>query len=126
MNLRSETTVGPDGFHLIPFKLSIITVDRFIDISQIKSATRRKKNSKNNNNLAGKAEFAPAVVEGGPRRCQRQTLAELIPLPGHLTELEQDGVQVVTGWPVVIDGWGWGGRFTVNRRTCNSEHITRG
>ena len=81
---------------------------------------------KNNNKLAGRTGFAPAVVEGGPGRCQRQALAELVPLPGHLAELEQDGVQVVAGWPVVVDGWGWGRRFTVNGRTCDSEHITGG
>lgn len=70
--------------------------------------------------MAGWPGFAPAVVEGGPGRCQRETLAELIPLPGHLAELEQDGVQVVTGWPVVVDGRGWGGCFTVNGRTCET------
>lgn len=73
----------------------MITVDRFKDISQIKVLPEGK-NSNNNNNLAGRTGFAPAVVEGGPGRCQRQALTELIPLPGHLTELEQDGVQVVT------------------------------
>lgn len=78
----------------------------------------------NNNNLANRPRFAPAVVEGGPRRCQRQTLTKLIPLPGHLAELQQDGVQVVTGMPVVIDSWGWGGCFTINRRTWNGKHIT--
>ncbi len=84
----------------------------------------KKKNS--NNYLAGRTGLAPAVVEGGPRRSQRQTLTELVPLPGHLAELEQDGVQVVAGWAVVVDGWGWRGCFTVNGRTCQSEHITGG
>lgn len=48
----------------------------------------------------------PAVVEGGAGCCQGQALAELVPLTGHLTQLGQDGVQVVTGWPVVVEGWG--------------------
>lgn len=65
----------------------------------------------------------PAVVEGGPGRCQRQTLAELIPLPGHLAQLEQDSVQAVAGLPVVVDGWGRGGRLAVHGRACNGVHI---
>lgn len=67
----------------------------------------------------------PAVVEGGPGRCQRQTLAELVPLPGDLAELEQDSVQVVAGWPVVVDGWGWGGCLAVHGRACDSEPVSR-
>lgn len=73
--------------------------------------------------LAGGRRSVPAVVEGGPGRCQRQTLAELVPLPGDLAELEQDGVQVVAGRPVVVDGGGRGGRLAVDRRACGSEHI---
>lgn len=125
-NHRSKSTVRPDAFNLGIKKTCIITVDRFIDIGQIKKCYQKGNNSDNNNDLAARTGFAPAVVEGGPGRCQRQTLAELVPLPGHLAELEQDCVQVVAGWPVVVDGWGWGGRFTVNGRSCDSEHITGG
>lgn len=74
--------------------------------------------------LAGRRGSVPAVVEGGPGRCQRQTLAELVPLPGDLAELEQDSVQVVAGWPVVVDGWGRGGCLAVHGRACDSEHIS--
>lgn len=60
-----------------------------IDISQTTTDTEGTKTS---NYLADGTGFAPAVVEGGPRRCQSQTLSELVPLPGHLAELEQDGI----------------------------------
>lgn len=66
----------------------------------------------------------PAVIKGGAGRCQRQTLAELVPLPGDLAELEQDGVQAVAGWPVVVDCWGGGGCLAVHGRACKSEQIT--
>ena len=60
----------------------------------------------------------PAVVEGGPGRRQRQALAQLVPLPGHLTELEEHGVQVVARRPVVVHGGrGRGGRLAVHGRT---------
>lgn len=72
------------------------------------------------------SRFVPAVVEGGPRRCQGQTLPKLIPLPGHLAELQEDGVQVVAGMSVVINGWGRGGRFAVYRGTYDKKPSTRG
>lgn len=40
------------------------------------------------NSLEDRPKFAPGVIEGGPRRCQRQTLPKLISLPGHLAELQ--------------------------------------
>lgn len=65
--------------------------------------------------------LSPAVVKSGARRRQSQPLAELIPLPGHLAQLEEDGVQAVAGRPVVVDGRRRGGRLAVDGRTCNSR-----
>lgn len=84
---------------------------------------KSKKNNLKCPRTTFQSRFVPAVIEGGPRRCQRQTLPKLIPLPGHLAELQEDGVQVVAGVTVVVNGWGRGGSFTVYRGTCNNEPI---
>ena len=69
----------------------------------------------------------PAVVEGGPGRRQRQALAQLVPFPGHLAELEEHGVQVVPRRPVVVHGrWGRGGGLAVHGRTYRREGETEG
>lgn len=65
------------------------------------------------------AVLSPAVVKGGARCRQRQPLAELIPLAGHLAQLEEDGVQAVAGGPVVVDGRRRGRRLAVDGGTCS-------
>lgn len=121
---QRETTRN-DGSHLKKKKKKVfIASELFMRFSQTQVLPKGARNSRNN--LAARKQLSPAVVEGGPRWRQRQALSELVPLPGHLAELEEDGVQVVAGWPVVIDGRGWGGRLAVNGRTCGVQHIVRG
>ena len=67
----------------------------------------------------------PAVIEGGTGRGEGQALSELVPLTGHLPQLEQHGLQALGGRPLVLERRrGRGGGFA--RRTCRSQDVTGG
>lgn len=66
------------------------------------------------------SEGAPAVVEGSAGRGKGKPLAKFISLPGHLSQLEQDGFSVLAGRTVVIERRRRRGGFG----TCNIEHVT--
>lgn len=60
----------------------------------------------------------PAVIEGGPRRRESQAFAEFVPLPGHVTQLEQDSLHPLLHLVGVhVGGWRGGG---FSGRTCGS------
>lgn len=66
----------------------------------------------------------PAVIEGGSGRREGQTLTELVPLAGHMSQLEQDRLHLLVHLVAVhLDGRGGGG---LTGRTCVSQHVTGG
>lgn len=60
----------------------------------------------------------PAVIEGGSRRGESQTFAQLVPLTGHVSELEQDRLHLLVHLVAVHVGRRRGGGLS--GRTCVS------
>ena len=61
----------------------------FLSFRAVKKKTRQKKQASSGT--------VPAVVEGGPGRGEGQPLAQVVPLPGHLLQLEQHRLHVLPG-----------------------------
>ena len=103
------------GSRCVPTKLFFLSRQILFQEKQAKESKQQRQ--------AGSGT-APAVVKGGPGRGEGQPLAQVIPLPGHLLQLEQHRLHVLPREDAVdlrVAGrrrGGWGGR------TCGCQHVT--